>query len=76
VHGKDNWEADLDRVLAETVLRRLPEPQRVVLMLRYMDDRPLAECAELLGRTVPATEALLLEARRTFKALYPSGEVS
>ena len=33
-----------------------------------------AECAELIGRTVHATEALLVRARRAFKKEYPTRE--
>ena len=30
----DTWDAELDRIVAETTLRRLSEPHRAVLMLR------------------------------------------
>jgi RNA polymerase sigma-70 factor (ECF subfamily) len=39
-----------------------------------MDDRPVPECAELIGRTVHATEALLVRARRAFRKQYPEPE--
>lgn len=67
----DDWDAELDRIVAEQVLARLPEQHRTVLALRYMDDRSVPECAELIGRTVHATEALLVRARRAFRAQYP-----
>jgi RNA polymerase sigma-70 factor (ECF subfamily) len=38
-----------------------------------MDDCSVLECAWLIGRTVHATEALLVRARRAFKKLYPEG---
>ncbi len=69
----DSWDAELDRIVAESVLVRLSEPHRVVLALRYMDDRSVPECAEVIGRTVHATEALLVRARRAFKQQYPEG---
>ncbi|MCG5431884.1 sigma-70 family RNA polymerase sigma factor [Mycobacterium sp. MYCO198283] len=69
----DTWDAELDRIVAEAVLARLAEPHRVVLMLRYFDGCPVPECAALLGRTVHATEALLVRARRAFRAQYPEG---
>lgn len=72
----DDWDAELDRMVAEAVLARLTEPHRTVLMLRYMDDRSVGECAELIGRTVHATEALLVRARRAFKRQYPEGGAS
>jgi RNA polymerase sigma-70 factor, ECF subfamily len=72
----DDWDAELDRMVAEAVLARLTEPHRTVLVLRYMDDCSVGECAELIGRTVHATEALLVRARRAFKRQYPEGGTS
>jgi RNA polymerase sigma-70 factor, ECF subfamily len=76
VDSVDNWDAELDRLVAESVLTRLSEPHRTVLALRYMDDCSVPECAELIGRTVHATEALLVRARRAFKQHYPEGGTS
>jgi RNA polymerase sigma-70 factor (ECF subfamily) len=70
----DEWDAELDRMVAQSVLARLPEQHRTVLALRYMDDRSVPECAELIGRTLHATEALLVRARRAFKQQYPEPE--
>ena len=69
----DDWDAELDRIVAEAVLAALPEKHRTVLALRYLDDRSVPECAELIGRTVHATEALLVRARKAFRAEYPEG---
>jgi len=69
----DDWDAELDRLVAESVLARLSESHRMVLVLRYMDDCSVPECAELIGRTVHATEALLVRARRAFRQHYPEG---
>jgi RNA polymerase sigma-70 factor (ECF subfamily) len=71
--AQDNWDFELDRIVAESVLARLSESHRTVLALRYMDDRTVPECADLIGRTVHATEALLVRARRAFRAHYPEG---
>ena len=76
VDAVDDWDAELDRIVAESVLTRLSEPHRTVLALRYMDDCSVPECAELIGRTVHATEALLVRARRAFKQHYPEGGTS
>jgi RNA polymerase sigma-70 factor, ECF subfamily len=76
VDSVDTWDAELDRLVAESVLTRLSEPHRTVLALRYMDDCSVPECAELIGRTVHATEALLVRARRAFKRYYPEGGTS
>ncbi|MDT5331229.1 MAG: polymerase sigma-70 factor, subfamily [Mycobacterium sp.] len=70
----DDWDAALDRIVAESVLARLSEQHRTVLALRYMDDCSVPECAELIGRTLHATEALLVRARRAFRHQYPEPE--
>ncbi|BBY17553.1 RNA polymerase sigma factor [Mycolicibacterium litorale] len=69
----DDWDAELDRIVAESVLAQLTEQHRAVLSLRYLDGRSVPECAELIGRTVHATEALLVRARRAFRSHYPEG---
>ena len=74
VDPADDWDAALDRIVAESVLARLSEQHRTVLALRYMDDCSVPECAELIGRTVHATEALLVRARRVFRHQYPEPE--
>jgi RNA polymerase sigma-70 factor (ECF subfamily) len=72
--ASDDWDVELDRIVAESVLARLSEQHRTVLALRYMDDCSVPECAQLIGRTVHATEALLVRARRAFRAHYPEPE--
>lgn len=72
----DDWDSELDRLVAESVLARLSEPHRTVLVLRYMDDCTVGECAKLIGRTVHATEALLVRAKRAFRQQYPEGGTS
>lgn len=67
----DTWDAELDRIVAEYTLTKLSEPHRAVLTLRYLDDCSVEQCAELLGRTLHATEALLVRARRAFRREYP-----
>jgi RNA polymerase sigma-70 factor (ECF subfamily) len=43
----------------------------MVLTLRYCDDLPVPDVASLIGRTVHATEALLVRARSAFRRAYP-----
>ena len=45
-------------------------PHRAALTLRYLDDLPVPEVAALLGRTLHATEALLVRARAAFRRAY------
>ena len=68
----DPWQARLDRVLAQQTLARLAPQHRAVLTLRYVDDLPVAGCAEVIDRSIHATETLLVRARRAFRRAYPS----
>jgi RNA polymerase sigma-70 factor (ECF subfamily) len=72
----DPWEARLDAVRARETLDRLAAQHRAALTLRYLDDLPVPEVAALLGRTVHATEALLVRARVAFRRAYTDEEVS
>ncbi|CAM3098881.1 RNA polymerase RpoE-like sigma-24 subunit [Williamsia muralis] len=67
----DEWDVHLDRLVAEYTLAQLSTTHRAVLTLRYVDDCTVGQCAELLGRTVAATEALLTRAKRAFRTAYP-----
>jgi len=66
----DQWETQLDAVRARETLGRLGPHHRAALTLRYLDDLPVAEVARLLERTVHATEALLVRARKAFRRAY------
>ena len=65
-----DWTDDLEPGRAITVLRAMPLHHRMALTLRYVDDPPVAEVAEHLGRTLHATEALLVRARIAFRRAY------
>ncbi len=58
-------EATQDRVL--DALDRLAPRQRAALVLRYLEDRPVAEVADLLGLGMAATESLLARGRRELR---------
>jgi RNA polymerase sigma-70 factor (ECF subfamily) len=66
----DEWDARLDTMTARDVLDDLGAHHRSALTLRYVDDLPVPEVAETLGRTVHATEALLVRARNAFRNRY------
>lgn len=68
----DPWDAELDGFAARDTLERLGAHHRAALTLRYVDDLPVGEVAALLGRTLHATEALLVRARRAFRDVYES----
>jgi RNA polymerase sigma-70 factor (ECF subfamily) len=70
----DTADAPLDAVQARQTLEVLVAQHRAALTLRYLDDLPVAEVAALLGRTVHATEALLVRARAAFRRVYDGEE--
>ena len=70
----DPWDERLDALRAREVLASLAPHHRVALTLRYADGLPVSEVAEHLGRTVHATEALLVRARRAFRLRYEEEE--
>lgn len=67
---EDPWDVALDAIRARDVLAELGAHHRAALTLRYLDGLPVAEVAEHLGRTVHATEALLVRARTAFRRGY------
>ena len=69
----DPWEVRLDALLAHQTLARLGPHHRAALTLRYLDGLPVPDVAACLGRTVHATEALLVRARAAFRRTYPEG---
>jgi RNA polymerase sigma-70 factor (ECF subfamily) len=63
----------LERLRATELLSALGSHHRAALTLRYVDALPVAEVAELLGRTPDATEALLVRARKAYRRIYTEG---
>jgi RNA polymerase sigma-70 factor (ECF subfamily) len=70
----DPWDAHIDHARAIEVLDAVGPHHRVALTLRYVDGCSVPEVAEILGRTVHATEALLVRARKSFRRQYEKGE--
>jgi len=70
----DPWDVHLDTIVAHDVLATLGPHHRAALTLRYLDGLPVPEVADCLGRTVHATEALLVRARSAFRKTYPGKE--
>jgi RNA polymerase sigma-70 factor (ECF subfamily) len=66
----DPWDVQLDIWHAREVLTRLAPQHRAALTLRHLDGLGIPEAATVLGRSVAATEALLVRARREFRRLY------
>jgi len=63
-------EAWLDRM--EASIARLPEPFRVILALKYMNDYSCREIAEILDLSVAAVKLSLFEARKLLRKLTES----
>ena len=70
---EDPWDAHLDVLAARDALEQLGAHHRAALTLRYLDGLRVPEVAAVLGRTVHATEALLVRARRAFRDVYEAG---
>lgn len=71
---EDPWDDVLDEVRSRHALALVGPHHRAALTLRYLDGLPVAEVAECLGRSVHATEALLVRARRAFRRAYTERE--
>jgi RNA polymerase sigma-70 factor (ECF subfamily) len=69
---EDEWDIQLDALLAHDALASLGAHHRSALTLRYLDGLPVREVAAHLGRTEGATEVLLVRARSAFRATYES----
>jgi RNA polymerase sigma-70 factor (ECF subfamily) len=71
---EDPWDAHLDASRARAVLGDLSAQHRAALTLRYLDGLSVPDVADLLGRGVHATEALLVRARSAFRRAYEKTE--
>jgi RNA polymerase sigma-70 factor, ECF subfamily len=67
---EDPWDAELDAARTREVLAGLGPHHRAALTLRYLDGLPVGEVAECLGRSLHATEGLLVRARAAFRRAY------
>lgn len=67
---RDEPATDLqDLTVAESMqmLRDLPPMHRVILALRYIDDLSVAEVAKLIGRSLSATQSMMVRARASLE---------
>jgi RNA polymerase sigma-70 factor, ECF subfamily len=72
--AEDPWDAQLDITDAHAALSRLSAHHRAALTLRYLDGLPVAQVAGQLGRSLHATETLLVRARAAFRRVYEEGQ--
>jgi RNA polymerase sigma-70 factor (ECF subfamily) len=73
VEPEDDVDPRFERTHTRIILEKLGAHHRSALTLRYLDGLSVPEVAEHLGRTVHATEALLVRARNAFRSLYAEG---
>ena len=66
----DDWDVRLDALVAQDALAGLGADHRSALTLRYLDGLPVRDVADVLGRTVGATEVLLVRAKAAFRDTY------
>ena len=59
---KEEWLTRMERAT-----ERLPEPFRVILGMKYMNDYSCREIADILDITVPAVKSRLFEARKVLR---------
>ena len=56
-------------------VRRLPDRERTVILLHYMQDMPVEEIAEALGLSPSAVYRRLETARRRLKQMLEGGDI-
>jgi RNA polymerase sigma-70 factor, ECF subfamily len=66
--GNINVHYEIDEPTAVALLRNLPPDHRSVLTLRYLDGLSVIEIADVIDRTVHATESLLQRAKKSYRA--------
>lgn len=69
---ESEWQAsdELAREHALAALKSMPPAQRVAVTLRYLEEMSVPEIADVIGRSVHATESLLARGRETFRRAY------
>jgi RNA polymerase sigma-70 factor (ECF subfamily) len=68
------WDVRLNALTVRRTLDGIAPQHRTALTLRYIDDLPVPEIAALLGRSIHATEGLLVRARAAFRRSYVDEE--
>ncbi|MDQ3610396.1 MAG: sigma-70 family RNA polymerase sigma factor [Actinomycetota bacterium] len=71
----DPWREQLDALRAQAVLDLLGPHHRAALTLRYLDDLTVPQVADVLDRSLHATEALLVRARVAFRRAYATTDL-
>jgi RNA polymerase sigma-70 factor (ECF subfamily) len=70
----DPHDQPIEAASAQATLAALAPLHRTVLILRYCDDLPVGDVAAAIGRTVHATESLLMRAKAAFRSSYAADD--
>ena len=69
VAAPDSYATSDDREVLRAALRRLTVRERAVVVLRYLDDRPEREVADLLGISIGTVKSLCHKALRKLRVV-------
>lgn len=64
----NQWAPTSDAATANDLLEGLSDRERTALLLRYVEDLPVSDVADLMGDSVRATESLLQRAKAKVRA--------
>lgn len=64
----DKFESEETKEVVEQVLAGLPLHYRQVLLFKYVEEMPVLEIGEIMGRSSKSVEGLLTRARKTLQA--------
>ena len=64
----DKFESEETKKVVEQVLAGLPLHYRQVLLFKYVEEMPVLEIGEIMGRSSKSVEGLLTRARKTLQA--------
>lgn len=73
--GQDDTEATVERLDALDLLSRLPPRQRAIAILRFLEDLPVAEVADLLQCSEGTVKSQAHHARRHLQQHHPTPDV-
>ncbi|AQZ62666.1 RNA polymerase sigma factor [[Actinomadura] parvosata subsp. kistnae] len=73
---EDQVEAMVDRAVLVEALARLPLPEREVLVLHYLEDLPVADCAHICQVPAGTIKSRLSRARRLLRTCLEEGDRS
>jgi RNA polymerase sigma-70 factor (ECF subfamily) len=67
---QDYIEKQYDSAQVTECLRRIPDHYRVLLIMKYIEDKRVKEIAEITGKTPKAVESMMTRAKEAFQKEY------